>query len=574
MCRAFQVIGSNMWWWVMRRPVSVLASFALVATGGVAFSQGDATGSDADRDRAAQQQEGLQPAPDRRADEGEGPFETLVIRGGTLIDGTGAPPRGPVDIVVVDDTIRQIRPVDESNLDRPRPPFDADHEIDAAGMQVMPGFVDLHVHGGEAPKNPEAEYPYKLWLAHGVTTVRGVSLSSNEFTVSEQARSAENEIVAPRIVNYQRPGSGWDDGPVEDAESAREWVRWAADNGVDGIKLQAEQPEIMEALLDEAPDHGMGTTAHLHQDGVEEMNAIDSARLGLDTVTHFYGHFESLLREGEELFPPDYDYSDEQMRFSQVADWVNKIHPVGGEEWNAYLQEHLELGTVFDPTLNIYVAGRDVMRMRNADWHDEYTLPSLFEFFEPSTDAHGSYYWDWGTEVETAWKEFYQVWFQLVKDYHDMGGRITTGSDSGFIYQTYGFGYVMELEMLREAGLTPVEVVQAATANGAKTLYEPMGRDNPPMGTVEPGKLADLVIAPGDTVRDPETPEWRHRGGGFSSLYGSGHMQLNEETDEVEFVGGVEWTIKDGIVYDADQLLDDVAAMVDEQEANGAVASQ
>ena len=216
------------------------------------------------------------------------------------------------------------------------------------------------------------------------------------------------------------------------------------------------------------------------------------------------------------------------------------------------------------------------MRMRNAPWHEQYTLPSLWEFYQPApeSEAHASAYLNWGTEVETGWKHFYQKWFKLVKDYHDMGGRITTGSDSGFIYQTYGFGYVMELEMLREAGLTPVEVVQAATANGAKTLYEPMGRDNPPMGTVEPGKLADLVIAPGDTVRDPETPEWRHRGGGFSSLYGSGHMQLNEETDEVEFVGGVEWTIKDGIVYDADQLLDDVAAMVDEQEANGAVASQ
>src|SRR5699024_8337401 len=257
-------------------------------------------------------------------------------------------------------------------------------------------------------------------------------------------------------------------------------------------------------------------------------------------------------------------------------DWADKSVPAGSPKWTTYLEEEKKLGTTFDPTFTSYSVYRDVMRMRNAPWHEQYTLPSLWEFYQPApeSEAHASAYLNWGTEVETGWKHFYQKWFKLVKDYHDMGGRITTGADAGFIYQTYGFGYVLELEMLREAGLTPVEVVQAATANGAKTLYEPMGRDNPPMGTVEPGKLADLVIAPGDTVRDPETPEWRHRGGGFSSLYGSGHMQLNEETDEVEFVGGVEWTIKDGIVYDADQLLDDVAAMVDEQEANGAVASQ
>jgi hypothetical protein len=62
-----------------------------------------------------------------------------------------------------------------------------------------------------------------------------------------------------------------------------------------------------------------------------------------------------------------------------------------------------------------------------------------------------------------------------VNDYKKMGGRVVTGSDSGFIYQTYGFGYVNELEMLQEAGLHPLEVIQAATMNGAITLAEPKG---------------------------------------------------------------------------------------------------
>jgi Amidohydrolase family len=245
-----------------------------------------------------------------------------------------------------------------------------------------------------------------------------------------------------------------------------------------------------------------------------------------------------------------------------VAEWPDKIHPPGGPHWRAYLREHLKRGTVFDPTFNIYVASRDVMRMRTAEWHKEYTLPSLMAFYQPSTSAHGSYYWDWGTEIETGWRRFYQVWFKLVRDYHRMGGRITTGSDSGFIYQTYGFGYAMELEMLREAGLEPLEVLKAATLNGAKTLYEPSGVRRPPMGTVEPGKLADLVIAPEDPVANLKT------------LNGIGHVRLNEETDQVERVGGVRWTIKDGIVYDAKQLLADVAAMVDEQEQGGARASR
>ena len=63
-----------------------------------------------------------------------------------------------------------------------------------------------------------------------------------------------------------------------------------------------------------------------------------------------------------------------------------------------------------------------------------------------------------------------------MNDYKKMGGRVTTGSDSGFIYQTYGFGYINELEMLQEAGFHPLEVIQAATMNGALTLHEPKAR--------------------------------------------------------------------------------------------------
>ena len=550
----------------MRRPLTLAAVPAvalLVAVAGLVSGLGSTAGR-----AVAQQPPQLLPAPDRGPGEGAGPFGTLVIRGATLIDGSGAKPRGPVDIVVQRNRISQIRSVAAADLGRPRPPFDADHEVDATGMYVMPGFIDAHVHAGGPPKNPEAEYPYKLWLAHGVTTVRGVPLADFDITASEKRRSARNEIVAPRIFDYPRPASGWDQGPIgDDPAKARAWIRWAAESGVDGFKLRDPEcgnPRVTAALLDEARKRGLGSTAHLAQiclinaGGPQNMNALIAARMGLGTVTHFYGHLESLLRPGEELFPPGYDYSNEQVRFSQVADWVNKIHRPGGRQWWRYLREQRRLGTVFDPTFNIYVASRDVMRMRTAEWHDEYTLPSLMAFFQPSTDAHGSYYWDWTTEIETAWKRFYDVWFRLVRDYESIGGRITTGSDSGFIYQTYGFGYAMELEMLREAGLKPLEIIKAATLNGAKTLYEPKGVKDPPIGTVQVGKLADLVIAPENPLANLKT------------LYATGHVRLNEETNEVERVGSVRWTVKDGIVYDAERLRADVRAMVDEQQAAGA----
>jgi len=498
----------------------------------------------------------LVPAPDRRADEGKGPFKTLVIRGGFLIDGTGGPPRGPVDIVIENNRIRSVRPAGTPGLPlrANRPPEKPDYEVNATGMYVMPGFVDVHVHAGGPPKNADAEYAYKLWMAHGVTTVRGVPLGPFDTSAKEKERSAANKIVAPRIFNYQRMGAGWGKGPVRTPEEAREWVRWAANNNVDGMKLGSHPPEIMGALLDEAKKLGLGSTAHLGQEGVAQMNAIKAARLGLGTVTHFYGHFEALLKDYVvQPWPVDQLNNQEQQRFGQVARLWDKIHPPGSPEWNAYLKEHLALGTVFDPTFVPYVAGRDVMRMRNAEWHDQYTLPSLMDFYYPSRTNHGSYWYYWTTWDEIAWRNFYQVWFRLVNDYKKMGGRVTAGSDAGFIYNTYGFGYIMELEMLQEAGFHPLEVIQAATMNGALTLQEPKKKPIE-FGIVREGMLADLAIVDQNPIEN------------LKVLYGTGAVRLNDQTGKAERVGGVKWTVKDGIVYDAKQLFADVARMVEKQK--------
>ena len=153
-----------------------------------------------------------------------------------------------------------------------------------------------------------------------------------------------------------------------------------------------------------------------------------------------------------------------------------------------------------------------------------------------------------------AWRNFYQVWFRLMNDYKKMGGRITTGSDSGFIYQTYGFGYINELEMLQEAGFHPLEVIQAATMNGGLTLAEaskkPLDR-----GVVKPGMLADMVIVDQNPLEN------------FKVLYGTGAVRLNEETQHADRVGGIRYTIKGGVVYEPKKLLEDVAAMVEKQKS-------
>ncbi|UAK22924.1 amidohydrolase family protein [Sphingomonas nostoxanthinifaciens] len=499
------------------------------------------------------------PAPARNSSESVGPFRKLVIRGATLIDGSGGPPMGPIDIVIEGNRIVAVNQAGWPGLPMKadREPRDADYEIDAHGMYVMPGFIDCHVHGAGTDKAPDLGYNYKLWLAHGVTTVRGVPLASPEMASSEKNRSARNEIAAPRIFNYQTLGAGWSGGTVDTVEKARAWVQWAAKNNIDGIKFfnrPNETPEITSAAIDEAHKHNMGTVAHLSQNGVANFNARQAGEAGLDTVTHFYGHFESLLKDATiQKFRSDYDYNNEQDRFGSVADLFDQSYEPGSPQWIAYLAEQKANHVNFDPTFNIYAASRDLMRARNADWHSVYTTPELWDYFQSTRDNHGSYFYDWTTDDEVRWKNFYKKFMTLINDYKNMGGHVTIGTDSGFIWKLYGFAYIEELELFREAGFTPLEVIRTATKNGAETLWSPK-HEAPPVGIVRPGMLADLVIAPENPLANLKT------------LYGSGFLRLNPKTNKVERVGGVKYTIKDGIVYDAHRLLQEVAETVSSEK--------
>ena len=533
---------------------AVWMTVALMAVALPANAQSDAT---------------MEQVPARAPGEGDGPYRKLVIRGATMIEGNGSPPRGPVDIVIEGNRISDIRSAGTPGLAmKPgREPHDFDREIDAAGMYVLPGFVDMHGHNGDPAKAPQPSYGYKLWLAHGVTSVRGVSFYSGSpnRSLDDKALSAANRIVAPRLFPYLTLGDGWGRGDVTTPAQAREWARWAEGAGVDGIKLfngyrGVETAEIMAAAIDEAKKQGLGTVAHLAQPGVTELDARQAGALGLGTVTHFYGHFESLLKDRRiQNYPLGYNFDNEQDRFGEAAEIWDEIVEPGSPEWIEYLKAQKEAGVTFDPTFTIYSASRDLMRARNADWHAKYTLPSLWDYFQSSRVNHGSYFFDWTTANEVAWRRFYGRWMRLMNDYKNMGGRVTTGSDSGFIFQTWGFGYISELEMLQEAGFHPLEVIEAATINGAKTLYEPKGLA-PPFGLVRKGMLADLVIVPENPLAN------------FKTLYGTGHQRLNPATDRLERVGGVRWTVKDGIVYDAPKLLADVAAMVEAQKAARAAA--
>ena len=491
---------------------------------------------------------------------GDGPHSQLIIRGVMLINGNGAPPQGPIDIVVENNIITEIKvvgydgvPIDNSK----RPELKTGgKELDCNGMYLLPGFIDMHTHIGGSAQGADPDYVFKLWMAHGVTTVREVGGKGINWTLDLIEQSKKQEIVAPRILTYTRFGqksenfNPLNDIPISTPEQAREWVRANAKQGAHGVKFFGAEPEIMAAALDENKKLGLGSACHHAQLSVARWNVLNSARAGLTSMEHWYGLPEALFDDRTvQDYPLDYNYQNEQDRFENAGKlWAQAAKPYS-EHWENVMTELLELDFTLDPTFNIYEASRDLQRARRAEWHEDYTLPSLWEFYQPSKISHGSYWHDWGTEQEVAWRENYKLWMTFINEYKNRGGRVTTGSDSGFIFQLYGFAYIRELELLREAGFHPLEIIRSATLNGAEAL----GMDDK-IGSVAIGKLADFVVVDANPLAN------------LKVLYGTGAIKLTDD-NEVIREGGVKYTIKDGIIYDSKALLEEVKNMVAAEKA-------
>ena len=136
-------------------------------------------------------------APERYR--GEGPFNQLIIRGATLINGNGSPPTGPVDIVIEKNVIKRIVNVGYPGIEikeNKRPKLNKTGiEIDAEGKFVLPGFIEMHGHIS-SQNSGKAEYVFKLWMAHGITTIRDPSCGQGLDWVLDQKVKSQKKGVS------------------------------------------------------------------------------------------------------------------------------------------------------------------------------------------------------------------------------------------------------------------------------------------------------------------------------------------------------------------------------------------
>ncbi len=484
-------------------------------------------------------------------------YQRLVIRNATIVSGRGTPgtnrampPEGPVDIVIEGNTIVDIVLMDAVNLagygrDFRRPT--GDKIIDATGKYVIPGLVEMHAHLPPTSSDFGAhglDYAYRLYLGHGVTTVRDAGTGAGLTLLTEHRRlSAANQMVAPRLVLCQRwplPLRHWDVGDTPD--KARVMVREFKRLGADCVKVSkspGQYPDVLQAIADESNKLGMFTMVDLK---VSESDAAVTSDAGVRSIEHWYGIPDAALL-GSQSFPPDYNYWDELDRFRYAGLlWAEADkHP---ERLSAVIDKLIKNGTNWDPTMSVYEDNRDLWRSIGMPVKETLMHPAEVAA-GPDTSVHGAFKREWKTSDEINWKRNFQIWMKWVKVFHERGGILTAGSDEGGIG---GIALIRELELMQETGIHPLDVIKVATTNA----YRVLGLEQ--HCGIRVGCRADLAVVNGNPIDN------------FKVMYGRGYgvAGLVPRSEQWKH-GGVTWTIKDGIVFDAQALLREVEWYVEKE---------
>jgi len=481
----------------------------------------------------------------------------LILRGATVLSGRGTPgsnrgmpPEGPVDIVIENGIIVNMIPMDPVNAAGYGRNFrraTGDKVVDAAGMYVMPGLVEMHTHlptttGDMGPRG--RDYAYRLYLGHGVTTVRDAGNGAGLKLLAEERKGSDaNSLVAPRLVLCERwphPLRAWDAGNTP--EKARAMVREFKAQGADCIKISkspGHYPDVLEAAVDEGKKLGLFTMVDLK---VSETDARVASNAGVRSIEHWYGVPDAALT-GSQNFPTDYNYWQELDRFRNAGLlWAQADRTP--ERISDVIDVMIRNGTNWDPTLSVYEDNRDWWRRAGMPPRETLLHPSQVAT-GPDSGTHGAFKTEWKTSDEINWKQNFAIWMKWVKTFHERGGLLTAGSDDGGMG---GIQMIRELELLQEAGIHPIDIIRVATTNANTAL----GRKD--LCGIRVGCRADLAVVNGNPLDNLKV--MYGRGYGFYGLV---------PRDEMWKHGGVAWTIKDGILFDAQALLREAEWYVEQE---------
>jgi Tol biopolymer transport system component/imidazolonepropionase-like amidohydrolase len=378
------------------------------------------------------------------------PSGMLTVHAGRLFDARGATARDDMDVVIEDGRIRDVQP---HNADLHRGTV-----VDASGQTVLPGLIESHTHLSKA----YGEALGRIWLAFGITTIRNPA--TNPFEANEDREALLSGVrVGPRVVTTGEPLDGtriyYPGGVALDSGTlVEDYLTRARALGFDFIKTYVRLPDRIQQRVIEAAHHaGMPVTSH---------EIYPAVAYGADGVEHIRG----TSRRG---FSPK--MSETRRTYRDVIDLLAAS------------------GMTITPTIGIQ-GGHQVLTLRDGAWLDDVRLARLFpaSAVAPSRGLRARPV----SAADLAAREaLVTPQEQMVGALHKAGGRIIAGTDSPI--NPYGMSLLLELEHYTRGGLSPAEAIRTATAVPAETMG--LGAM---LGTIEPGKFADLVIVDGNPLAD------------------------------------------------------------------------
>jgi imidazolonepropionase-like amidohydrolase len=343
--------------------------------------------------------------------------------------------------------------------------------IEAAGKTLIPGLWDMHAH--------VSDNDGLLNLAAGVTTVRDLANDVDEL-LARRKRIEEGTELGTRIVM-----AGFIDGPgpfqgptkvlVSDEKAGREWVDKYASLGMTQIKLYSSlKPELVEPIAEEAHRKGLRLSGHIPAG----LTASEAVRLGYDEIQHV--NFLVLN------FMPDVKDTRTPARFLEPAKRTADLD-LRSPQVREFIQLLKDRHTTLDPTLSIFehllLARPGVMSVGFREIADRLPVQVRRGFLAGSLPVPPG--------MDQKYKASWARMLQLIGELYKAGVPIEAGTDA-----MAGFALHRELELDVEAGIPTPEVVRLATLGAARIMG--MEKD---LGTVRPGKLADVALIDGDPTR-------------------------------------------------------------------------
>lgn len=397
--------------------------------------------------------------------------QSVVIRGGWLFTATDdVVVRNQGILVVAGRLLGVNRPISAAEAAGARVITLSDNEY------VLPGLFDVHAHynmtlGPNAMRSDEWTYNPLIFLANGVTSTFPAGEYEPDSMMAARERIDAGEQIGPRIYNsgpyFGTARPGWNQKATT-ADIYRDVDYWAA-HGAKAFKAKGIAPQHLRALIERAHLHGLTVTAHLESGFRNTTNARDAILMGIDRVEHILG--------GDQLDPNKPAYPSWSQVDTTSKPFKDIVH--------LFISHHV----MFDPTITAPVYFTK-LEPGFEYWVDER------KFFTPEVQA-----WVKSKPPRKdvpSWDSLYFAMLRTTKAFYDAGGQITVGTDNPSTGEFLaGFSEHREIFTLVHAGIPPAAALKAATINGARA----MGVSDK-LGTIEVGKLADLVVIDGNPLQD------------------------------------------------------------------------